>query len=162
MEGTEQIHLEEYMASPRVFDDHYDDIIDLPHPEPKSHPRMTNYQRAAQFSPFAALTGHDAAVREAHRLTDQRIELDETQKTELDEKFLIITRHLQENPEIRITYFVPDQRKEGGAYVSVKGTVKKIDFYEKKIIMHDGTKIDLEQVYGISGEILDNLDFDSK
>lgn len=147
------------MASPRVFDDNYDDIIDLPHPEPKNHPRMTNYQRAAQFSPFAALTGHDAAVREAYRLTDQRIELDERQKTELDEKFLIITQHLQEKPEIRITYFVPDQKKEGGEYVSVEGAVKKIDFYEKKIIMYDGTKIDLDQVYGISGEILENPEF---
>lgn len=147
------------MAGVRVFDDNYDDIINLEHPEPKNRPRLSMRQRAAQFSPFAALSGHGAAVKEAGRLTEEKIELDERKKTELDEKLSIIMKHLQERPEVEITYFVPDQRKEGGEYVTVRDRVKKIDLYEKRLVLFDGTRIDLDQVYEIEGKILENLDY---
>lgn len=147
------------MAGVRVFDDNYDDIINLEHPEPKNRPRLSMRQRAAQFSPFAALSGHGAAVKEAGRLTEEKIELDERKKTELDEKLSIIMKHLQERPEVEITYFVPDQRKEGGEYVTVRERVKKIDLYEKRLVLFDGTRIDLDQVYEIEGKILENLDY---
>ena len=147
------------MTKNRVFDDNYDDIINLPHYESKTHPRMSMHQRAAQFSPFAAVTGHDAAVKETERLTDERIDLDERQKVELDEKLRIISEHLGQNPEVKITYFEPDQKKDGGAYITVSGFIKKIDVYEKKIVLQDGQKIEINQIYDISSDVLEKLDF---
>lgn len=147
------------MTKNRVFDDNYDDIINLPHYESKTHPRMSMHQRAAQFSPFAAVTGHDAAVKETERLTDKQIDLDERQKVELDEKFRIISEHLGQNPEVKITYFEPDQKKDGGAYITVSGFIKKIDVYEKKIVLQDGQKIEINQIYDISSDVLEKLDF---
>lgn len=147
------------MTKNRVFDDNYDDIINLPHYESKTHPRMSMHQRAAQFSPFAAVTGHDAAVKETERLTDKQIDLDERQKVELDEKLRIISEHLGQNPEVKITYFEPDQKKDGGAYITVSGFMKKIDVYEKKIVLQDGQKIEINQIYDISSDVLEKLDF---
>ena len=147
------------MTKNRVFDDYYDDIINLPHYESKTHPRMSMHQRAAQFSPFAAVTGHDAAVKETERLTDKQIDLDERQKVELDEKLRIISEHLGQNPEVKITYFEPDQKKDGGAYITVSGFIKKIDVYEKKIVLQDGQKIEINQIYDISSDVLEKLDF---
>lgn len=147
------------MTKNRVFDDNYDDIINLPHYESKTHPRMSMHQRAAQFSPFAAVTGHDAAVKETERLTDKQIDLDERQKVELDEKLRIISEHLIQNPEVKITYFEPDQKKDGGAYITVSGFIKKIDVYEKKIVLQDGQKIEINQIYDISSDVLEKLDF---
>ena len=147
------------MTKKRVFDDNYDDIINLPHYESKTHPRMSMHQRAAQFSPFAAVTGHDAAVKETERLTDKQIDLDERQKVELDEKLRIISEHLGQNPEVKITYFEPDQKKDGGAYITVSGFIKKIDVYEKKIVLQDGQKIEINQIYDISSDVLEKLDF---
>ena len=147
------------MTKNRVFDDNYDDIINLPHYESKTHPRMSMHQRAAQFSPFAAVTGHDAAVKETERLTDKQIDLDERQKVELDEKLPIIREHLGQNPEVKITYFEPDQKKDGGAYITVSGFIKKIDVYEKKIVLQDGQKIEINQIYDISSDVLEKLDF---
>lgn len=147
------------MTKNRVFDDNYDDIINLPHYESKTHPRMSMHQRAAQFSPFAAVTGHDAAVKETERLTDKQIDLDERQKVELDEKLRIISEHLGQNPEVKITYFEPDQKKDGGAYITVSGFIKKIDVYEKKIVLQDGQKIEINQIYDISSDVLEKLDF---
>ena len=146
------------MTKNRVFDDNYDDIINLPHYESKTHPRMSMHQRAAQFSPFAAVTGHDAAVKETERLTDKQIDLDERQKVELDEKLRIISEHLGQNPEVKITYFEPDQKKDGGAYITVSGFIKKIDVYEKKIVLQDGKKIKINQIYDISSDVLEKLD----
>ena len=147
------------MGKRRVFDDDYSDIIGLPHYESKSHPRMSMHQRAAQFSPFAAVTGHDAAVKETERLTDDRIELDERQKVELDEKLQIIYEHLGENPEVKVTYFAPDEKKDGGSYQTIIGNVKKIDIYEKKLVLTDGQRIDIEQIYDLNSNVLEKLEF---
>lgn len=115
----------------------YDDIINLPHPTSANHPRMSLYDRAAQFSPFAALTGHDAAIKETARLTEQKIELSEDTISRLNEKLQIVADHLE--TEVTITYFVPDERKSGGAYVSYTGIVRRIDDYEHTLIMTDKT-----------------------
>ncbi|NMA84347.1 MAG: YolD-like family protein [Epulopiscium sp.] len=136
----------------------YDDIINLPHHESKTHPRMSKLNRAAQFSPFAALTGYDMAIKEAARLTYKRIELDETEKSVLDEKMRIIQDTLSSKPEITITYFQPDEKKLGGAYLSITGIVKKIDGYNRSILMQDGTRIGIEDIISITGEIVQSID----
>ena len=109
----------------------YDDIIHLPHHVSTAHPPMPAADRAAQFSPFAALAGHEAAIRETARLTDERAELDENAKAVLDEKLRMIQEMLPAHPEITVTYFQPDAKKSGGAYVSVTGRVKKLDLYRQ-------------------------------
>lgn len=131
----------------------YDDIINLPHPTSRKHPRMSAINRAAQFAPFAALTGYDAAVQEKGRLTDSRIELGETELAELDDRFQLIQEQIKEQPEIKITYFKPDEKKAGGAYVSQTGIVKRIDEYERIFHFMDGSKIPMDDVYQIEGEI---------
>lgn len=112
---------------------------------------MSMEDRAAQFSPFAALTGYDAAIAETARLTDQRVELDEYERQALNEKLQFISEHLNEPPKVSITYFLPDARKDGGEYVTVTGNVKKIDDYEHKIVLMDGTRILMEDMIGIEG-----------
>ncbi len=139
----------------------YDDIIHLPHHVSKKHPHMKAIDRAAQFSPFAALTGHGAAVRETARLTDKRTELDEYMKDELNHKLQIIEERHTEYPEIEITYFQPDERKRGGAYISAVGHVKKIDDYEHTIIMNDGTLVPIKDIVRIEGDIFRNMVFRS-
>lgn len=134
-------------------DNKYDDIINLPHHTSSKHPRMSMIDRAAQFSPFAALTGYDAAVKETARLTDERIELDDSSKMELDERLRLVQENLEDAPEVTITYFKPDDKKSGGAYLSVTGTVKKIDDYGKSVIMQDKQKIPIEEIIQIEGEI---------
>lgn len=136
----------------------YDDIINLPHHTSPKRPRMSMIDRAAQFSPFAALTGYDAAVKETARLTDQRMELDEYAKAALDERLQIIQDHLSEMPEVTITYFQPDDRKAGGAYLSVTGSIKKIDAYEKCVVMIDKQKIPIEEIFGIEGNLFSSLE----
>ena len=103
----------------------YDDIIDLPRHKSSTRPPMPREKRAAQFAPFAALTGHEEAVKETARLTDKKIELDETMKAILNEKLKIIKRDLVKKPYVEITYFQPDKRKAGGYYYSINGRVKK-------------------------------------
>ena len=125
----------------------YDDIINLPYPQKPR--RMSNYDRAAQFSPFAALTGFEAAIAETARLTDHRIELDEGGKALLDEKLRLIEENLQENPEIIVTYFQPDLRKMGGAYLEKAGRVKKLDAYSCAIVFTDGMAIRIEDISDI-------------
>ena len=127
----------------------YDDIIGLPHPTSSKHPRMPISERAAIFSPFAALSGHSAALAETARLTDQKIELDEDTKAELDRKQAILREHLTEQPEITVTWFQPDERKDGGAYVTVTGRLKKIDETERALVLLDGTRIPLQDVVGL-------------
>ena len=105
----------------------YDDIITLPHPEPRTHPRMSLHDRAAQFSPFAALTGHSAAIAETGRLTDSRITLDESEMTRVDAALQRLRELLPQAPTVSITYFVPDERKAGGSYQTITGEVKRID-----------------------------------
>ena len=129
----------------------YDDIIHLPHPTSRKHPRMPQTARAAQFAPFSALTGYEDAVRETARLTDRRIELDEYEKAALDEQLQIIQEHLDEQLEITFTYFVPDEKKSGGAYVDVTGIVKKVDIIRHEVVLMDGTRIPADGIIRING-----------
>lgn len=131
----------------------YDEIIDIPHHVSKTRPQMPMSDRAAQFSPFAALAGHDAAVKETGRLTDEKIELDEESLTALNVRYQVLMDALAEEPEVRITYFKPDERKSGGAYVTTVGAVKKIDDFEQTIIMQDGTRIPMGDVLSLEGEL---------
>lgn len=131
----------------------YDDIMNLPHHTSTVHPRMDISDRAAQFAPFAALTGHEAAIKETARLTDEKVELDEDEKAILDEKLRLVQETLAEQPEITITYFQPDHKKAGGKYVSVTGHVKRLDLYGQSVHMQDGLKIPVQAIAGIEGEL---------
>ncbi len=135
----------------------YDDIINLPHPTSKNHPRMPLYDRAAQFCPFAALTGYDAAIKETARLTDEKKELDEDTISHLNERLNIIRENIGSNQPITITYFVPDREKTGGTYVSYSGVVKRIDEYERTIIMTDKRIIPIEQISDIESEFFNRI-----
>lgn len=131
----------------------YDDIINLPHPEPTIRPRMAMENRTAQFSPFAALTGYDDATREEARLVDIKQELSEDMKDMLDAKLAVIEQHIKEQPEISVTYFQPDEKKTGGRYVSISGNVRKLDGVESVIVMTDDTKIPIGDVRMIEGDL---------
>lgn len=130
----------------------YDDIIHLSHPTSKNRPRMSIHDRAAQFSPFAALSGHAAAIAETARLTDRKLELDEDTKAELDRRQAILLEHISERPEITITWFRPDEKKAGGAYVTTTGRLKKIDEIERVLVLTDGARIPLEDVAGLESD----------
>lgn len=130
----------------------YEDMLYLPHHQSETRPHMSLYDRAAQFSPFAALTGHEAAIRETQRLTERERVLDENVLERLDEKFRWIEAHLNEQPEMTFTCFVPDQKKDGGSYKKVSGRVKKIDWYEKKLILADKECLDIERIVDITGD----------
>ncbi|MDR7869751.1 MAG: hypothetical protein RIN55_02745 [Tissierellaceae bacterium] len=136
----------------------YDDIIHLPHHVSKTHPQMTAIERAAQFSPFAALTGYDSAVKETARLTEERVELDEYMKDDLSHKLQIIEERLEEHPEIAITYFQPDTKKSGGAYITAISSAKKIDQYKRVVIMTDSTVIPIDEIISIEGQIFEKND----
>lgn len=133
----------------------YDDIIHLPHHVSNTRPPMTASDRAAQFSPFAALTGYDATVKETARLTDERIELDEYMKDALSHRLQIIEDQLEEHPETSITYFQPDEKKNGGAYVTAICAVKKIDQYKRIVVMTDGTLIPIDEIISIDGHMFE-------
>lgn len=134
----------------------YDDIIDLPHHQSAVHPHMPLYDRAAQFSPFAALTGHDAAIRETARLTERRVEPDEYELAVLDEKLQYIQEKMAEKPEVTVTYFLPDAKKEGGSYSVYTGKIKRIDISKGRLIFDDGMLIGIKQILDIeTGE--DNI-----
>jgi len=137
----------------------YDDIIHLPHHVSTTHPHMKATDRAAQFSPFAALTGYDAAVKETARLTDERVELDEYMKNTLSHRLQIIEDQLEEHPEIAITYFQPDVKKNGGSYVTAISSVKKIDQYKRGVTMTDGTVIPIDEIISIDGQIFETMVF---
>ena len=124
----------------------YDDIINLSHHVSSRHPQMPMMNRAAQFSPFAALTGYEDAVRETARLTDEKIELDEYEKEELDRKIQWLGSHLDEHIPVSITYFQPDDKKAGGAYEEIVDTVRKINVYEHEILLTKGTKIPIMNI----------------
>lgn len=129
----------------------YDDIIHLPHHVSQKHPQMPMLDRAAQFAPFAALTGYEAVVGETARLTASKRELDAQEAEELNRQLAVVIEHLSERPEVTIEYFVPDERKSGGAYVTVTGRVRHISVPEKTLAMEDGTVIGLEDIAAISG-----------
>ena len=135
----------------------YDDIINLPHPTSQRHPRMPIHDRAAIFSPFAALSGHGAAIAETARLTEQRIELDEDTRAELDRRQAILLEHIGEQPEVTITWFQPDEKKAGGAYVTATGRLKKFREVERTLLLADGTEIPLEDVVALESNIFQEL-----
>lgn len=136
----------------------YDDIINLPHHVSALHPAMPVADRAAQFMPFAALTGHGEAIRETGRLTADRPELESDFMEGLDGKLQYLKERIAGHPEISVTYFRPDARKAGGAYVTVTGRVRKLDLYERVLLMEDGTGIRVEEVMGMEGEIFSDLE----
>ena len=136
----------------------YDDIIDLPHHVSYRHPRMARIDRAAQFAPFAALTGYGAAVAETARLTEGQRELDETALALLNEKLRMLADATGEPPQVTITYFLPDTRKAGGAYVTVSGTVRAVDEYAHTVTMEDQTVIPMGHIREIGGELFEGFE----
>lgn len=128
----------------------YEDIMEHPRHVSNTRAQMPVSDRAAQFSPFAALTGYDAAIKETERLTDKWIELDEGCKMLLDRRLQEVKNHIKEQPEVTVTYFQPDIRKSGGAYVTITKNVKKINEYERLIIFTDGSFIPIDQIYDIT------------
>ena len=135
----------------------YEDIVNLPPHISKKHPQPTMMDRAARFAPFAAITGYEEMVLEEARVTEERIELDEGTLSLLNEKLNMIQEFLDEEPEIKITYFEPDKKKAGGAYVSVTGVVKRIDEYEHLVIMTDGRKIRIDDMFGLESDLFYSL-----
>lgn len=133
----------------------YEDIIYLPHHVSETHPRMSRLNRAAQFSPFAALTGYGAAIQEAGRLTDRKIQLDEDSQAVLDRKLAILREQMSKHLEVTVTYFQPDGKKDGGAYVSFSGQVKKIQDYEQLLVFTDGTQIPFSDILDLDGEMFE-------
>ena len=134
----------------------YDDIIKLSHHISKKHPQMSMEERAAQFAPFAALVGYNDAVEETARITTKRIELNEEEKNVLDIKLQMLNEqiHIQIYPNVTIIYFVPDLKKDGGKYIKISGTVKRIDEYKQLIILDDKTEIPISEIISINGESL--------
>lgn len=124
----------------------YKDMLRLPHPVSVTHPRMSLQDRAAQFSPFAALTGYEDALKETARLTDHFVELDEDRKQEIDRQIGYLQQHMREELTVKITYFVPDTRKNGGAYNTLEGYVQKIDENSKSLRIQ-GTEILVDKIY---------------
>lgn len=127
----------------------YEDIIDMPRPEPKNHVRMPAADRAAQFAPFAALTGYNAVIEETARETEARTTLDESEKLKINRTIERLQRCLKERPFAEITFFQQDRKKAGGRYETVKGMIKKIEEYQRQIIMENGTKISFQDIIHI-------------
>ncbi|NBH73718.1 hypothetical protein D3Z51_17260 [Clostridiaceae bacterium] len=138
-------------SQPKPFP--YEDIASLSRPASRSHPPMPRPDRAAQFAPFAALTGYHDAIREASRFTDEKIELDENARDLLDEKFRILQQNTRLRPQITVLYFLPDKEKAGGTYVSATGFLKDTDLYHRMLILQDGTSIPIDHVLDLSGAI---------
>lgn len=136
----------------------YDDILHLPHPTSKTHRRMSRQDRAAQFSPFAALTGYEAVVEETRRLTDQRRELTEEEKAVLDARLRMVLEWQGSPPEVTVTYFQPDTRKSGGAYLTVQGHIKKLEEVKRVLVMVGGSEIPLDQIASIDSPILGSME----
>lgn len=125
----------------------YQDIIHLPRPVSQRHAPMTLQDRAAQFAPFAALTGYEDVIAESGRLTDRRVDLDEEEKALLDEKLNEVRQKLSAQPRVRLICFLADERKAGGSYRVVTGRVKKLDDYAKAVILTDGSVISVEEIF---------------
>lgn len=127
----------------------YEDMLHLPRHISATHPPMSPEDRAAQFSPFAALTGHDAVIRETARLVDQPVELSESRRAELNEQLRDLELHLEENFTVQFTHYVPDLRKQGGAYVVTTGCVRKLDIIAGVVVLTDGSGIAMEDIVEI-------------
>ena len=131
----------------------YDEIINLTHHVSKTHPQMPMLKRAAQFLPFAALRGYGDAIKEIQRQTEEKVELEENDLNALNEKMQYLRANLARMPEVTFTYFKPDERKAGGAYLTISGMVKRIDEYRRIIILHDGTKLPMDDIKTIESKI---------
>lgn len=136
----------------------YEDIMDLPHHQSDHRPHMSLHDRAAQFSPFAALTGHEEALREAQRLTQEYREPDENQKALLDSKLQLLQESPGERKEITVRYFVPDERKEGGAYVEKTGIFCRVDRTNRTLLLEEGERIPLDMVRDIQSELFGEME----
>ena len=121
-------------------------MLYLSHHISKKHPQMPIFNRAAQFAPFAALTGHDAAMKETARLTDTQIELNEDYKEKINERLKELVSHIADTPQVSLLYFVPDTKKDGGFYTNYTGFLKKIDLYKRMLLMQDGTSIYIDRI----------------
>ena len=130
----------------------YDDILYMPHHVSATRKRMALLDRAAQFSPFAALTGYDAAIRETGRLTDSAVDWDVDGMAILNEKLQHLSERQETQPEVTVTYFVPDERKNGGAYTTVTGKVKKLDPHAQVLLLTDGREIPFQRILELEGE----------
>ena len=136
----------------------YEDIVGLPPHISKKHPQPTMLERAARFSPFAAITGYEEMVLEEARVTDERIELDEGTKEILNAKLQMAMDFANSEPEITVTYFVADKKKAGGAYVKHAGVIKKIDEYERVVIFTDKTSIPIDNIYELNSALFSSLE----
>lgn len=141
-----------------VQSESYEDIINMPHHVSSRHPQMSPLARAAQFSPFAALTGHEDAIRETGRLTEDFRELDEDRRELLDNKIRFLQENLSGHPEVEVTYFQADTKKSGGAYVTVRGRLEKIDVYSCCMVFTDQTVLALDNIIAIEGEVFGCMD----
>lgn len=133
----------------------YGDIIDLPHHVSSRHPQMPLSDRAAQFAPFAALAGHDAAIRETARRTDSFVELDEGRQEELNERLQLLGQIQAQEPEVEVVCYQPDLVKSGGVYVTILGKVRKIDGCSRQIIFTDGRTVSMDNLFSLEGDIFD-------
>lgn len=131
----------------------YDAILELPHHVSKTHRQMSRQDRAAQFAPFAALSGYDSAIQETSRITDDRIELGEEMLLELNTRLQMLSERIQEAPIVSITYFTPDKQKSGGAYLTASGVVRRINDFDRTILLDDGTRIKIDDIVNIQGEV---------
>lgn len=138
----------------------YEDIINLPPHISAKHPQPTMEERAARFSPFAAITGYEEMVLEEARVTEKRIELSDDTKQRLNEKLTMISDFIDDRPTLKFTYFVPDKKKDGGAYIDIIGIVKRMDEYEKQVILTNGTIISINDIYDIDGDLFLQHNFD--
>lgn len=142
-----------------MSDFQYEDIINMPYPNPEIEKDFPDtILRAAQFAPFAALTGHDEAIEETARLTDSELELDEYTKAEINGRLQYIAEHIEDKETVSITYFVTDKKKSGGAYITKKGNITKIREYERDVILDDGTEIPLDNIFSIEGNQFDKIE----
>jgi hypothetical protein len=135
-----------------IMNNPYADIIDLPHHVSKRHPQMPMEKRAAQFSPFAAVSGHDEAIHETAMLTEDKLELYEDEMNAIDEKLRLLQYHIKEQLKVTVAYFKPDEAKNGGAYVTVTGSAKKVDDVSKMLLLQDGKVIPIKDI-----QMLQNL-----
>lgn len=135
----------------------YDDIISLPHPDSLRHPRMSPMDRAAQFSPFAALTGYEATIQETGRLTQRPVELQEDARTTLDRKQQLLLELAQAEPEVAVRYFCPDRTKDGGTYVTVRGKLHTVDPIARVMKLKNGTQIPLDAVVDLDSPLFTEL-----
>lgn len=136
----------------------YDDFLNLPHHVSADLPHMSMQNRAAQFAPFAALVGYDALIRETTRLTDQKAELDESVKVDLNEKLRLLLELIPQQPEVAITYFLPDNRKAGGSYRTTSGIVRKYLRSENLLVMIDGSQIPIDAIVALDGDCFSSLE----